>query len=111
MSWGEPGFLGRGEYAGDREEGTTLDVVCAWCGVSMGTKDGEGETGTTTGICDGCNWRHFGIRPPWLPSARTLRRRAALGLAIYVVVAAVLIGIGVVIGYHGGGLVWEWWKP
>ena len=31
-----------------------MKIVCAWCGKEMGTKDGEGQAGTTHGICSGC---------------------------------------------------------
>ncbi len=32
-----------------------MDVVCAWCGKSMGVKPGPpGVPGTTHGICDEC---------------------------------------------------------
>lgn len=33
---------------------TTLKIVCAWCGKDMDTKDGQGVTGTSHGICDEC---------------------------------------------------------
>ena len=31
-----------------------MQVVCAWCGKGLGTKDGKGNTGTTHGICKVC---------------------------------------------------------
>ena len=33
---------------------TTLQVVCAWCGKNLGTKDGKGQTGVSHGICRKC---------------------------------------------------------
>jgi len=27
---------------------------CAWCGKAMGTKDGDGVSGETSGICPAC---------------------------------------------------------
>ena len=29
-------------------------VECAWCGSSLGHKEGLGVEGVTSGICDGC---------------------------------------------------------
>ncbi len=33
---------------------TTLKVVCAWCGVDLGEKDGKGEEGVSHGMCEKC---------------------------------------------------------
>ncbi len=33
---------------------TKMSVACAWCGKDMGEKDGGGQTGTTSGICEEC---------------------------------------------------------
>ena len=56
---------------------TVLTVTCAWCGCDMGTKEGEGVSGVSHGICESCyekmtpakpddkpfNWReHFDVR-------------------------------------------------
>ena len=42
------------------KEGTTIKVVCAWCGISLGEKDGQGAEGISHGICPECVMRHFG---------------------------------------------------
>lgn len=34
---------------------TILTIICAWCGKDMGTKDGQGTTGTSHGICAECS--------------------------------------------------------
>lgn len=49
-----------------KKEKTTMKVECAWCGADMGTKDGQGVTGTTHGICPKCadkEWGKLGGRP------------------------------------------------
>lgn len=33
---------------------TTLTIVCSWCNKVIGTKDGDGQTGETHGICSKC---------------------------------------------------------
>ncbi len=33
---------------------SSMPIVCGWCDKPMGVKDGAGNTGTTTGICAGC---------------------------------------------------------
>lgn len=33
---------------------TLLRRVCAYCGMDMGIKDGQGVSGVTHGICDSC---------------------------------------------------------
>ncbi len=33
---------------------TKLLIICAWCGMNMGTKPGQGQTGVSHGICDEC---------------------------------------------------------
>ncbi len=33
---------------------TTLIIRCAWCLRDLGTKDGQGQTGTTHSICAEC---------------------------------------------------------
>ena len=38
---------------------TKLQIRCAWCGKDMGEKDGEGEEGTSDGICDDCLLKNF----------------------------------------------------
>jgi DNA-directed RNA polymerase subunit RPC12/RpoP len=38
---------------------TRMPVVCAWCGNPMGEKDGQGQTGTSHGICPDCLNKHF----------------------------------------------------
>ena len=34
---------------------TMLEITCAWCGKSMGVKDGHGVTGVSHGICEVCS--------------------------------------------------------
>ena len=34
---------------------TELTVVCAWCGKVIGEKNGNGQSGTTHGICPECS--------------------------------------------------------
>lgn len=34
-------------------------IRCAWCGKALGEKDGEGQEGTSDGICDACLLHHF----------------------------------------------------
>jgi len=36
---------------------TVIEVVCAWCGAGLGTKDGGGQEGVSHGICGGCSKR------------------------------------------------------
>jgi len=36
-----------------------LKIVCAWCGKTMGEKDGEGKSGETSTICPACKRKHF----------------------------------------------------
>lgn len=31
--------------------------VCAWCNMNLGETDGEGQEGTSHGICDNCKGR------------------------------------------------------
>jgi hypothetical protein len=31
-----------------------LKIICAWCGLDMGEKDGQGQTGVTHSICPEC---------------------------------------------------------
>ena len=31
-----------------------MKVICAWCGKSMGEKEGEGVEGVSHGICEEC---------------------------------------------------------
>ena len=46
-------------------EKTVLQVVCAWCGKSMGEKDGEGIEGFSHSICQSCWQKHYpGIAYP-----------------------------------------------
>jgi hypothetical protein len=33
---------------------TVIQVICAWCGKSLGQKDGEGIEGISHGICPEC---------------------------------------------------------
>lgn len=33
---------------------SVINVVCMYCGKDMGTKDGQGVTGTSHGICPEC---------------------------------------------------------
>jgi len=35
-------------------EATKLKVICAWCNKDMGTKDGQGVSGISHGICPEC---------------------------------------------------------
>ena len=38
---------------------TVMQIVCAWCGKDMGTKDGKGETGVSHSICEVCAKRNL----------------------------------------------------
>jgi len=31
-----------------------IEVICSYCGKSMGQKDGKGQTGVSHGICSEC---------------------------------------------------------
>ena len=42
---------------------TELKVVCAWCKKDMGSKDGEGTTGTSHSICPDCSAKEQPITP------------------------------------------------
>jgi uncharacterized Zn finger protein (UPF0148 family) len=33
---------------------TVMPIECAWCGIPLGEKNGEGVEGTTSGICPDC---------------------------------------------------------
>jgi hypothetical protein len=41
---------------------TIIVCVCAWCGRQLGTIDGQGQAGTSHGICEQCAKTHFGDR-------------------------------------------------
>ena len=43
----------RKHFSGDTV--TTITVICAWCGKPLGTKDGDGQTGVSHGICHDCH--------------------------------------------------------
>jgi len=62
-----------------KEFETTMNVVCAWCGADMGTKDGQGVTGTTSGICKTCAKKLWAEAPKtparWNLVGRFLERR------------------------------------
>lgn len=62
-----------------KKERTTMNVVCSWCGADLGTKDGQGQTGTSHGICKACAKKEFGEDKParWNLVARFLERRRA----------------------------------
>ena len=52
---------------------TELRIRCGWCAADLGTKDGRGETGESTGICAGCLATEFGepkLLPAWASPAR-----------------------------------------
>lgn len=36
-----------------------MKVACAWCGKDMDEKDGRGVEGTSHGICEECENKHF----------------------------------------------------
>jgi hypothetical protein len=38
----------------DREVATVIVVLCAWCGKHLGTKDGQGVSGVSHGMCQDC---------------------------------------------------------
>ena len=38
----------------DREVATVIVVLCAWCGKHLGTKDGQGVSGVSHGMCAEC---------------------------------------------------------
>ena len=42
------------ELANRKKRKTQLRIVCAWCGKTMGYKDGQGVTGDTHSICPEC---------------------------------------------------------
>ena len=33
---------------------TVLEIRCAWCGDTLGYKNGKGQSGISHGICDTC---------------------------------------------------------
>ena len=44
----------------DRERAKTIiDIVCAWCGAALGTKDGGETVGISHGICEPCSKKVF----------------------------------------------------
>ena len=45
---------------------TTLTLSCAWCDTIMGEVPGDGQTGTTSGICDPCLLKYFRLTPEQL---------------------------------------------
>lgn len=53
-----------------------MKVVCAWCNADLGTKDGQGTTGTTHGICKRCAKKFKAATPArWNLVGRWLARR------------------------------------
>jgi len=50
MEYSEDGTL-----VGEREKfQTTIAIHCAWCGLFLGEKEGNGVEGVSHGICDKC---------------------------------------------------------
>ncbi len=43
---------------------TTIDVVCAWCGIKTDEKTGDGIPGTSHTICEDCFAKYFGLKVP-----------------------------------------------
>lgn len=37
----------------------TMTIICCHCGHIVGTKDGHGQTGPTSTICNACLWLHY----------------------------------------------------
>jgi len=37
-----------------KEINAVIKIVCAWCGLDMGEKDGEGQAGISHGMCPEC---------------------------------------------------------
>jgi hypothetical protein len=55
MSRVMPPTIGRGGRTAGGNHMTTIQVRCAWCGKTMGSKDGDGQTGVSShGICPDC---------------------------------------------------------
>jgi len=46
-----------------KERATILKIICGWCGKDMGEKDGQGQTGITSGMCEQCWERLFPGKP------------------------------------------------
>jgi len=38
---------------------TIMKIICAWCRKDMGEKDGEGQEGITSTICEECWAKRF----------------------------------------------------
>lgn len=38
---------------------TTMQIVCIHCNHIIGTKEGYGQTGPTSGICNACLWLYY----------------------------------------------------
>lgn len=53
---------------------TTLEIVCCSCGTHKGTKEGHGQTGTTSTICEPCALK---LLPEHLHSDYLRRRELA----------------------------------
>ena len=49
---------------------TTMTIVCAYCGHVIGTKEGHGQTGETSGICNACLWLHYTQYAPEIMAER-----------------------------------------
>ena len=41
-----------------------MTIICAWCGKDMGEKDGQGQEGTTHGICQECMEKQLHVFEP-----------------------------------------------
>lgn len=52
---------------------TTMTIVCCHCNTVLGTKDGHGQTGITSGICNACLWVHYPEYAPEIAAARNAR--------------------------------------
>ena len=49
---------------------TTMQIVCCYCGHIIGTKEGHGQTGPTSGICNACLWLHYPQYAPEIMAER-----------------------------------------
>jgi len=49
---------GRDDRGINEKMATKLKIICAWCGKDMGEKDGRGQTGVTSSMCEQC-WERY----------------------------------------------------
>jgi hypothetical protein len=90
---------------------TLLQITCRWCDKIIGYKDAEGQPeGVTHGICDRCNWKYFGVRPPWLPAPPRIIRPmpGPMPFGRFVLLAALIISASAAAAYYVPGWLWSW---